>query len=217
VIPLEEFTYVAGALDGATGRMELRVNGVAVASTFTDVRPLLELDPARNPGLAIGNHNRYPPFPYNIPFHGVIDQVRLHDAFLIPGDANYDGVVNLQDFNRVAANFGAGDREWTQGDFTGDAAVDLADFNILAAHFGLAASADGPTARDWAALAAAVPEPPAPTALFAGLLVAGRRARRWQQVNPPTSARRSTQSPRQRPMAHLFPLGGRRGARRGDR
>src|SRR5688572_4389701 len=152
LIPLDEFTYVVGALDGATGRMELRVNGVTVASTFTNVRPLLQLDPARNPGLAIGNHNRYPPFPYNIPFHGLIDQVRLHDAFLIPGDANYDGVVSLQDFNRLAGNFGTSGREWAQGDFNGDAAVTLADFNILAAHFGIAASIEGPTAADWSAL-----------------------------------------------------------------
>lgn len=75
------------------------------------------------------------------------------------GDADLNGVVSLFDFNRLAANFGIGGALWTQGDFTYDGFVNLFDFNRLAANFGLLVGSDGPTPADWAALAAAVPEP----------------------------------------------------------
>ena len=82
------------------------------------------------------------------------------------GDADLDGVVNLNDFNRLAANFGlsAGAR-WSQGDFNYDGVVNLNDFNRLAANFGQSAGDPIATPEDWSALAAAVPEPASP-ALF---------------------------------------------------
>ena len=84
------------------------------------------------------------------------------------GDANLDGLVNLQDFNRLALSFGGSGKGWSQADFNYDGVVNLNDFNRFAANFGLsAASSDGPTAHDWAALAAAVPEPTA--ALLSGV------------------------------------------------
>ena len=52
------------------------------------------------------------------------------------GDANLDGVVNLNDFNVLAANFGQSNRTWEQGDFNEDGTVNLSDFNLLAANFG---------------------------------------------------------------------------------
>jgi probable HAF family extracellular repeat protein len=60
----------------------------------------------------------------------------VFNFFFLNGDANRDGVVNLQDFNRLAANFGQSNRDFTQGDFNYDTLVNLADFNILAARFG---------------------------------------------------------------------------------
>jgi hypothetical protein len=76
------------------------------------------------------------------------------------GDANLSGNVNLQDFNLLAASFGAtGNAVWTQGDFNYDGNVILQDFNLLAANFGLSAAGPGVTPEDWAALASAVPEP----------------------------------------------------------
>ena len=90
------------------------------------------------------------------------------------GDANLDGAVNLQDFNRLAGNFGGANRTWYQGDFNYDGAVNLQDFNRLAANFGLSATGPDVTAADWAALASAVPEPSvAPVAMI--LLLRGRR------------------------------------------
>ncbi len=92
------------------------------------------------------------------------------------GDFDGNGLVNLDDFNILAGNFGTNVSPWTFGDATGDGLVNLNDFNILAQHFGLPASATGPNAEDWSALGAAVPEP-AMLGLalsFAGLLIRRR-------------------------------------------
>jgi hypothetical protein len=103
------------------------------------------------------------------------------DAVLIRltryGDANLDGTVNLQDFNRLAANFGVGD-DWVEGDFTYDNLVNLADFNKLAANFGLSAAGPTVTPQDWARLGAAIPEPTSLALLGAGALLGMRRRRR---------------------------------------
>jgi hypothetical protein len=86
-------------------------------------------------------------------------------ADALPGDANFDGTVNLQDFNRLAANFGSTGTWWKHGDFNFDGNVNLADFNLLAANFGQSAA---PTS---------VPEP-AGVCAVAGLMVASMARRR---------------------------------------
>jgi len=85
----------------------------------------------------------------------------------LPGDANFDGAVNLQDFNILASNFGATDRFWYQGDFNGDLRVNLQDFNLLASHFGQTNASPGVT----------VPEPTsfALVSALASLLIVRRR------------------------------------------
>jgi hypothetical protein len=60
------------------------------------------------------------------------------------GDFNYDGLVNLQDFNRLAANFGQSPRTFSQGDFNYDTVVNLSDFNLLAGRFGQVLSIASP-------------------------------------------------------------------------
>jgi hypothetical protein len=98
-----------------------------------------------------------------------VDDTTVIVATVRTGDANLDGQVNLPDFNRLASNFGGvSGRVWSQGDFNYDGMTNLADFNLLAGNFGLSASADGPMPQDWAALAAAVPEPAA-LLLFSGV------------------------------------------------
>jgi hypothetical protein len=54
------------------------------------------------------------------------------------GDANLDGVVDIKDLNRVAANYGmtTGAR-WAQGDFDYDGGVDVDDLNLLLANYSL--------------------------------------------------------------------------------
>ena len=96
----------------------------------------------------------------------------------LPGDANLDNAVNLQDFNLLASNFGQSGRTWVQGDFTGDGVVNLQDFNRLAGQFGISAAADGPTLTDWANLAAVVPEPVALALPALAAIAASFRPRR---------------------------------------
>ena len=68
---------------------------------------------------------------------------------LMPGDANNDGRVDINDLTIVLINFGRTGMTWSQGEFTGDGNVDINDLTIVLAHFGQFAAA-GP---------AAVPEP----------------------------------------------------------
>lgn len=72
----------------------------------------------------------------------------LEFMFLL-GDANNDGVVNLADFNILAANFGQSGPgiDFTQGDFTYDGIVNLADFNLLASRFGASVAPVGFSSR----------------------------------------------------------------------
>jgi ELWxxDGT repeat protein len=58
------------------------------------------------------------------------------DFLFLRGDANHDGIVNLNDFNILAANFGQSNRTFAQGDFDYSGNVNLTDFNILASRFG---------------------------------------------------------------------------------
>jgi hypothetical protein len=93
------------------------------------------------------------------PIFGTVDGTAVLFRYTRYGDANLDGTVNLQDFNRLAANFGTTAGDWSKGDFNYDNNVNLQDFNRLAGQFGLSVSPDGPTPQDWASLAVAVPEP----------------------------------------------------------
>jgi autotransporter-associated beta strand protein len=114
------------------------------------------------------------------PAFGTVDSTSVLFRHTRYGDADLDGVVNLNDFNRLAANFGASGAVWTQGDFDYDTNVNLQDFNRLAANFGLAAAGPTVTPQDWAALGQAVPEPTGVGALVLGAvgLLGNRRRRR---------------------------------------
>jgi serine protease AprX len=84
---------------------------------------------------------------------------------LVPGDANFDGAVDLQDFGVLKDHYsGAGG--WAEGDFNGDGTVDLQDFGILKDHFAQAA--------------APVPEPAAGILLASASLVLRRRRRAFE-------------------------------------
>ena len=67
--------------------------------------------------------------------------------FFLQGDANHDGRVNLQDFNRLAGNFGQGNRTFSQGDFNYDDIVDISDFSLLALAFNQSLPAPGDSPR----------------------------------------------------------------------
>jgi uncharacterized protein YjbI with pentapeptide repeats len=113
------------------------------------------------------------------PVFGEVDASAVLVRLTRYGDADLNGLVNLQDFNRLASNFGSTNAVWTQGDFNYDGNVNLQDFNRLAGNFGLSAAGPDVTPADWAALASAVPEPACGVTVLAltGLLGRPRRAR----------------------------------------
>ena len=79
-ISLNRWTYVAGTLNNATGAMDLYVNGQLAASTTTTSRPIGALTGAK-PGLGIGNVESAS---YSQYFNGLIDEVRISNAALLP-------------------------------------------------------------------------------------------------------------------------------------
>jgi hypothetical protein len=65
-----------------------------------------------------------------------VDDTSILVRYTRHGDANLDGTVDLDDFNRLAPNFGSWGALWSDGDFGYDGFVDLKDFNLLAGSFG---------------------------------------------------------------------------------
>jgi hypothetical protein len=56
-------------------------------------------------------------------------------ALRLPGDANFDGTVNVGDLGVLATNYGlTGD--WSKGDFTFDGKIDVGDLGQLATFYG---------------------------------------------------------------------------------
>ncbi|MCC6680775.1 MAG: hypothetical protein IT445_07720 [Phycisphaeraceae bacterium] len=63
-------------------------------------------------------------------------------AYLMPGDANGDGIVNLSDLQILGDNWQSSTASWASGDFTGDGIVNLADLQSLGDHWGDSLSLD---------------------------------------------------------------------------
>lgn len=85
---------------------------------------------------------------------------------LKPGDANRDGLVNINDFSLLSSNYNKpGVKTWDNGDFNSSANVNINDFSLLSANY----NKPGPVAPP----IAAVPEPSSMVlvcaAAFAGL------------------------------------------------
>ncbi len=106
-------------------------------------------------------------------FNGLLDDVRLFSGvlsdeeidylasgvYVVPGDANGDGIVDVTDLGILATHYGTvGGATWAEADFTGEGTVDVSDLGILATNYGTTAAAG------------AVPEPSAAAILAAGLL-----------------------------------------------
>ena len=56
-------------------------------------------------------------------------------AVALPGDANGDGKVDVNDLTIVLAHFGQTGMTWSQGEFTGDGTVDINDLTIVLANY----------------------------------------------------------------------------------
>jgi hypothetical protein len=103
-------------------------------------------NPALNTAVGVAEAtDLFTVFPTNVGGFPV-DNTAVLLKYTFYGDANLDGRVNLQDFNRLAANFGQTGRRWSQGNFDYNNVVNLGDFNKLAINFGQ--SGLGPDASD---------------------------------------------------------------------
>ena len=81
----------------------------------------------------------------------------------LPGDANLDGRVDINDLTVVLTNYGqSSGMNWVSGEFTGHGTVDINDLTIVLANYGQTAGAG--------VSMAAVPEPAGLAMLAAGLL-----------------------------------------------
>ena len=194
VVRCEDYTLIAN------GRLDLSDNGMIVDYSFsgTGLPELLETAGKVRSGHAGGTWDG-PGFltsSGDATSHGLgyglsgalgittfmghpVDTTTLLIRYTRYGDADLNGVVNLIDFNVLAARFGSSALFWHQGDFNYDEVVNLADFNLLAANFGLSAGPDGVVdPSDWANLAAAVPEPALVPWLLGALPLRRRRRHR---------------------------------------
>ena len=58
----------------------------------------------------------------------------------MPGDANLDHKVDINDLTIVLANYSQTGMDWAQGDFTGSGTVDINDLTIVLANYNQTAS-----------------------------------------------------------------------------
>jgi hypothetical protein len=65
-----------------------------------------------------------------------VDNSTVLVRYSLVGDTNLDGVVNVLDFNTLAANFNKTSALWSQGDVNYDGVVNSLDFNLMASNFG---------------------------------------------------------------------------------
>ena len=93
----------------------------------------------------------------------------------LPGDANLDGKVDINDLTIVLANYNQTGETWSQGDFNGDGKVDVNDLTIALANHNQTFGAGSPATNG----PLSVPEPPA-IVLLAGVLA----AMAWSALRP---------------------------------
>jgi serine/threonine protein kinase len=88
-IPLKQWIHAAATLNGSSGEMRLYVDGVLVAEKSTIIRPLRDLDPQADPGLAIGGHAGSDDYS---PFDGMVDELSLYSRAL--GEDEIQAIAN---------------------------------------------------------------------------------------------------------------------------
>ena len=122
-LPIGQFVHIAATLDDATGQMKLYLNGNLVGQTTTTVRPYGNLDPTRNPGIAIGNLNGN--LVYDA-FNGAVDELAVYNRAITATDVQAI-------YNAGAATSGSAGKcllinRRAPFDFDGDAKTDIGIF-----------------------------------------------------------------------------------------
>jgi len=107
-------------VDFTYGRYSYNHDLRAMLGLFTDGNYLITLPKAKIRD-ASGN---VAAFDMQIPF------------FFLRGDANFDRLVDTQDFNLFAQNYAGVDTSYVKGDFNFDRKIDSMDLNILVSQFG---------------------------------------------------------------------------------
>jgi hypothetical protein len=108
-----------------------------------------------------------------------IDTTMTAKANILPGDANFDGTVNIFDINQISSNWSGNTvvGNLTPGDVNGDGIVNIFDINLVSSNWG--ASGGGGAG---VGAATAVPEPATIVSALMGALglclAATRRLRR---------------------------------------
>ncbi len=107
-----------------------------------------------------------------------VDNIR---ALRLPGDANFDGLVDISDLGILATNWQTSPPDgWHGGDFTFDGIVDISDLGLLATNWQTSVgSPSGSFAEGLAQVGLppiSVPEPAAAMAVAAAMLLRRRRA-----------------------------------------
>ncbi len=156
VLATGQWVYVVGTYQPSQA-MRLYINGVLVEQRTSGVPAAIF---ASSADLWMGLQ-----FDTSAANHlpGLIDEVALYTRALsaaeiaahyaaalaepVPGDVNFDGVVDIFDINVVSAHWG---ESGPTGDANGDMMVDIFDVNLISAHWGQTNGVGG---------AAAVPEP----------------------------------------------------------
>ena len=113
---------------GPTGDFTAFSTGIALASPSLAGKPLtasIAVDPDGSTGK--GNDDWF------------IDNVQIQEV--MPGDANGDGKVDVNDLTIVLSHFGQSGQTWATGDFNGDGRVDVNDLTIVLSNFGATSGA----------------------------------------------------------------------------
>ena len=104
-----------------------------------------------------------------------VDSTAVVVGYVLAGDANLDGQVNVLDFNALAAHYNSTTTLWTSGNFNYDNVVNAEDFQAIASNYGATLLNEPPL--DEAPLGTLVPEPVTFSAMSLLALVARRRRR----------------------------------------
>jgi hypothetical protein len=177
-------SYSPLATPAPSGSESIYVDGILRAQAFT---VWTGNNPAAPGAIGTGSPmlgSLMPPTPAPAYADGLIDDVRVYNRLLtatattvgqtaggdisalyatapLPGDANLDGVVDINDLTIVLTNYGQSGANWLTGDFDGSGTVDINDLTIVLANYNQNGSATG---------LAAVPEPASLLVAAGGLI-----------------------------------------------